>query len=287
MNWEQRIKRMALKQFLANLLPRSIKNKLHLYRNFKQLRAITKIECNSQALKNVQNVSLPSIMQRTSTDAHWDLAERRLLQYQIPEGTWGVNVGDRRAIYYLLSAFEPTSVLEIGTHIGASTLHIAQALSRLPDATLTSVDIIDMNSTIERPWLKYGVEYSPLEMITQLGFDRFVEFKAEQSLDFMGSTSQKFDFIFLDGDHSASTVYQEIPAALKLLNENGVILLHDYFPELQPLWSSGTVISGPNLAVQRLKSEGLKVVVLPLAELLWPTKLNSKMTSLALLLKVD
>jgi hypothetical protein len=53
---------------------------------------------------------------------------------------------------------------------------------------------------------------------------------------------------------------------------------------LQPLWSNGSVIPGPFLATERLKAEEAKVVVLPLGELPWPTKLRSSATSLALLL---
>lgn len=60
-------------------------------------------------------------------------------------------------MYYLIRKFKPLSVLEVGTHIGASTIHR----------------------------------------------------KCEQT----------FGLIFLDGDHTAKTVYQEILAALRLLNK--------------------------------------------------------------------
>ena len=70
---------------------------------------------------------------------------------------------------------------------------------------------------------------------------------------------------------------------LKLLKENGVILLHDYFPNLQPLWSDGGVIPGPWLAVNRLKEEGADLSAIPLGMVPWNTKLNSHYTSLALL----
>ncbi len=81
------------------------------------------------------------------------------------------------------------------------------------------------------------------------------------------------------------TVYQEIPAALSMLNPNGVIFLHDYFPELRPLWSDIPMIPGPFLATKRLEREGAKLVVLPLGTSPWPTKEQSNATSLALLLR--
>ena len=114
-----------------------------------------------------------------------------------------------------------------------------------------------------------------------------MEFITSTSLSYFTRCELRFDFIFLDGDHTAKTVYQEIPAALRLLNQNGVILLHDYFPNLKALWPNGSVIPGPFLATERLVKEGANLVVLPLGELPWPTKLQSNVTTLALLLRKE
>ena len=197
---------------------------------------------------------------------------------------------DRRALYYLIGDLKPKSVLEVGTHIGASTLHIASALfnsqiKKNQTVQFTTLDIRDVNSPVDKPWLKFDMSHSPLEMIKHFGYDSFAKFVAGNSLEYLKNTSQKFDFIFLDGDHAETTVYKEIPAALKLLNPNGIILLHDYFPNMKPLWSDGSIIEGPFMATERLINEGADMVVLPLDGLPWETKLNSNITSLALLLK--
>jgi hypothetical protein len=122
-------------------------------------------------------------------------------------------------------------------------------------------------------------------MVNEMGYETFVEFITDSSLSYFAKCKSRFDLIFLDGDHAASTVYQEIPAALNLLNLDGVILLHDYFPELKPLWSHIPVIPGPFLATERLVKEGANLVVLPLGKLPWPSNLQSNATSLALLLR--
>ena len=153
------------------------------------------------------------------------------------------------------------------------------------NANLISVDIADVNSTVTKPWLGYGTKYSPVEMINKLNYGSFVNFVADTSLNYAANCKQKFDFIFLDGSHSAANVYQEIPMALKLLNQNGVILLHDYFPGMNPLWSDGSMIPGPYLATERFAKEGINLTVLPLGKLPWPTKISSNVTSLALLLR--
>jgi hypothetical protein len=122
-------------------------------------------------------------------------------------------------------------------------------------------------------------------MITELGYGGFVDFVTNDSLSYLAGCRSRFDLIFLDGDHSARTVYQEIPASLKLLNRDGVIFLHDYFPDLKPLWSDVAVIPGPFLATDRLRKEGAKLDILPLRRLPWPTKVQSHATSLAVVLR--
>ena len=60
----------------------------------------------------------------------------------------GVCPGERRAIYHLIAWLKPRRVLEIGTHIGASTLVIAQALESHAgtDSLLLTGDILDVNN---------------------------------------------------------------------------------------------------------------------------------------------
>ena len=209
----------------------------------------------------------------------------------IPEGADSVNPGDRRAVYFLVRYLRPRSVLEIGTHLGASTVHIAAALrqTQRDDAQtnyrVTTVDINDVNDPATAPWLQYGAGCSPAEMALRLGLNERISFVTGRSLEHLASCEERYDLIFLDGDHAPRAVYQELPAALSVLQSNGVILLHDYFPALQPLWSGGHVIQGPWLAVERLRAEGAKIKAIPLGELPWPTKLGSRRTSLALLVR--
>ena len=202
--------------------------------------------------------------------------------------TAGVNPGDRRAIYYLIRAFRPRRVLEIGTNVGASTLHIAAAMKRNKEddkgeCNLVTVDILDVNNAPDAYWKRAGLPCSPRDNMVHLGMADFVEFVTTDSLSYFDRQATQFDFIFLDGDHAASTVYQELPRALKHLRTGGTILLHDFFPDRRPLWRDGAVVPGPSLAVDRFQDEGAKVQVLPLGALPWPTKLGSNVTSLALL----
>jgi len=194
--------------------------------------------------------------------------------------TGGVNPGDRRAIYQLIRCLGPKKVLEIGTHVGASTLHIAMALRSNGGGELTTVDIVDVNA-LDGPWFQYGLRCSPVDAAMHVGMSDRVRFVQARSVDFL-RTAAEYDFIFLDGDHAAETVYQELPLAIARLRAGGTILLHDLFPNGEALWESAPAIHGPYEACARLRSEGAMFDVLPLGELPWPTKFGSRVTSLAL-----
>lgn len=283
--------RMArIKQRIARLMPASVVSGCGVRREMKGLSRIPKIECDVRNLRLRSSIDLNELFTLDEISMRWDRSSGKTDRLAIPERRGGLNVGDRRAIYYLISSLNPSSVLEIGTHIGASTLHIASALfmNRVRDGTppnLVSVDISDVNSPASKPWLIHGSKQSPMEMAREMGYAKFVEFVTDDSLSYFAKCKSRFGLIFLDGDHAARTVYQEIPAALKLLSKNGVILLHDYFPELKPLWADVPVIPGPLLATERLRREGANVVALPLGTLPWRTKVQSNATSLALLLR--
>jgi len=195
----------------------------------------------------------------------------------------GVNPGDRRALYYLIMALKPNNILEVGTHIGASTLYIARALKRLgEDGKVSSVDIIDVNDPMRGAWKSGGLSCSPKEFAEQLQCVDRITFYEKDSLQFMQATKQRYDLIFLDGDHRARTVYQEVSSALPLLSPNGVLLLHDYYPAGKPLFPDNGIVAGPFYALNRIQKENPGIKVLPLGALPWPTKQGTTITTLAI-----
>lgn len=193
-------------------------------------------------------------------------------------------MGDRRALFYLVRAFRPTRVLEIGSHVGASTVHLA-AGAPAHSSRLVTVDVEDVNDSPDSVWRRAGLAKSPKQMIEELNASIEAIFVTEDSRHFLADHHETFDFVFLDGDHSAETVFEEIVSALNLIDENGLIVLHDYFPDGRPLWSDGSVIIGPFTATERVRSAGIAIKVLPVGSLPWPTKLNSNTTSLAVIAK--
>lgn len=257
----------------------------------RELRRVPRHACRAERLLSERKVDLDETFNSHEVEAEWREAAAELEGFGILDGTGGVNPGDRRAIFYLLRHFRVGSVLEVGTHVGASTVSAAAALRACEERddgagpALVSVDVRDVNDTASRPWLEHGSSHSPAELVGRMGCARFTKFVARPSLDYMAGCPRRFRFVFLDGDHAARAVYREIPAALELLEEGGLVLLHDYFPGLKTLWTDGVVIPGPFLAVRRLMREGAQFKVLPLGRLPWMTKLGSNVSSLALLVR--
>ena len=205
----------------------------------------------------------------------------------IQELSGGVNSGDQKAIYFLIKFFKPKKILEFGTHLGASSASIALAMKSedLEDQKFSTVDIIDVNDIKTKHWLKYKSKNSALENIKSIGMEKNVNFLVSNSIDFLKNNSQKYDFIFLDGSHRAGYVYNEIHLSLKLLNKNGIILLHDYFPQGKKIWDGKDAIPGPYMGVKKIINLNPDIDVSPFGSLPWPTKLGTNYTTLALLYK--
>jgi predicted O-methyltransferase YrrM len=179
-------------------------------------------------------------------------------------------------------------VLEIGTHIGASTIHIARALAANGgNARLTTVDVADVNDGHDAPWRAAGMVTSPRDLVKELGCASNVEFVVGSALDYMQHAADRYDLVSLDGDHRPHAVYQEVAAALRVLAPGGLVLLHDYYPGRKALFPDGRVIDGPVRAVERVMREERRIEGRPLRALPWPTKQGVSATSLALLTRAS
>jgi predicted O-methyltransferase YrrM len=255
-----------------------------------ELQTIDRVDGEFERLgTSLRALDLSALLSSDLRASEWNEAEATLASFGISESAGGVNPGDRRALFCLLRGLGAASVLEIGTHVGSSTVAMVAALalgSRLGERLsprLVTVDIVDVNDERTAPWVQLGSTHSPRQMIAGMGAEGWVRFVNAPSLEFLHGNSELFDVVFLDGSHAAKAVYREIAAALGSLEAGGFIVLHDFFPGGMPLWSNGIVIPGPWLAVERLLSEGAPIDVLPLADLPWKTKQGSRMSSLALL----
>ena len=269
------------------ITPRKLKNALKAKLDQRKFMNQPTSRCDTSNLMRLQETDFQRMLSRERFEEEWHNVVGLTKLFTISATGGGVNDGDRRILYQIIRSSNALSVLEIGTHIGASTLHIAAALRKNADIAgsecyLGTVDIEDVNSS-SGPHATHKCSHTPKAMLEEAGLLSFVEFSVARAQEVMSSEKRKFHAIFLDGDHSPAAVYSEIPLALHLLDKGGVIILHDYFPNGEPIWPGSKPLTGPYMAVQRHLEEGADFEVLPVGEVEWPTKLGSRKSSLAIL----
>lgn len=119
-----------------------------------------------------------------------------------------------RVLQLLTLLAQPTRALEIGTLFGYSTIHIARALPI--GGSLTTIEIDPHTADIAR------------RNIAMAGFDSVVDVVTADALDYLaGRDTERFEFIFIDGEKSAYPEY--LKTCYPLLREGGVLVADDAF----------------------------------------------------------
>ena len=262
-------------------LKRRILNKYNLLKSVLKLLVCKKRTFNLDNLSKKHNIN--EIFNDNLTDKNYFIDQNIIIKSNIPDLKGGVNEGDRKAIYFLITKLQPHNILEIGTHIGSSTLSLALAAKKY-GGKIDTVDIVDVNNEEINYWKKFSSKNSPKKNLENSDCKNLVNFVVSDSKNFLKNSKNKYNFIFLDGSHNSDQVYNEISFALDILDKDGVILLHDYFPKGEFLWrETKKIIYGPYLAVERILKEGNCIKVQPLDNLPWKTKFDSNKSSLAVL----
>ena len=87
---------MGMKQFIVH----------DTFISYKRLRLQEGVEtiklakCKPDNLRHKRNLSLSDISNSREIDCMWFESDNEIKQFNIPDGTGGVNPGDRRSIYY-------------------------------------------------------------------------------------------------------------------------------------------------------------------------------------------
>lgn len=145
------------------------------------------------------------------------------------------------------------NILEIGVRGGYSTLALNCAVG-LVKGKLTSVDIA-------KPKLKL-----------QLPFPKNWTFVQSDSLVFLRAlkSNEKFDIVFIDGNHTYSQVKQELKLLAIHVDKSSLILLHDTMPHTCSLYSTGVGLNGfqgggPYKAISELDKSVWEYSTLPVS----------------------
>lgn len=152
------------------------------------------------------------------------------IQKQIVDGS--IKLNDIIELNSLLKKFNISNIksyLEIGSYVGFSFYMFMSILQ--PDIGV-SID----------PNIKHRIFHSPRDMFIKLNNKFLVNNKAKYLNGFFAGTSypspviytrkdfdQKFDCIFIDGEHDYKSVQRDFLEAQHLLNTDGIIILHDIY----------------------------------------------------------
>jgi predicted O-methyltransferase YrrM len=129
----------------------------------------------------------------------------------------------------LLEVFQRTaarSMLELGTYRGGTSAFMKLAC---PAAEVWTVDLPDPSRSTFNPQPRSltGRAFSDLNVpVLQLWHD---------SADIVAVCGkQRFDMVFVDADHSEAAVYRDLWSASALLEQDGIIVVHDFTDQSDP-----------------------------------------------------
>ena len=107
---------------LSKYIPEKIRHFLLEKREIYDFNRLDSVELDPIFLPNLKQVDTNTIFEEFRSSTTFDKYIDIFTTKRVIDDEGGVNPGDRRAIYSLIHYLKPISVLEIGTHIGASTV---------------------------------------------------------------------------------------------------------------------------------------------------------------------
>jgi hypothetical protein len=121
---------------------------------------------------------------------------------------------ERLLLYALVRGLRPVRCLEIGTHFGGSTTIIAAALDDAGAGTLICID--------PHPLVPSGVWDTVSHRATMIA--KPSPAAVDDALERAGG---RFDFVFIDGDHSLAGVVRDVEAVIQAAASGAHLLFHD------------------------------------------------------------
>ena len=231
---------------------------------------ITKVqEDRKQFLKHRQG--LKRVAQRL-------FPERTEAELQKEIWTGSLKPFDAHYLANVLRRYKPASILEVGSYLGMSTswlLHVSEPWK-------ASVTCVDPNIphwsfqdplAVRREYLQQSYSHRKVENIvgffSKVGEGMNDDVSREQiaSIPSVGpQLTERFDMVFLDGDHTYDVVKEDFAVALKLLNPGGTVVFHDaiswagvarLLSELKPKYKISIMGRAIDVVGKRLVNKGM------------------------------
>jgi len=137
----------------------------------------------------------------------------------------------------LCTRTEAPRVLEIGTYLGHTTMNLARVVKPLGGKVFTidvksappSLPEVQRGEVLPEPMIGSAI---PPEYRDSTVFMKLVDGNVGLTPSDLGG--ERFDLVFIDGDHSYSGVLRDMKAVGCCLSDIGVILFHDVWWDVTP-----------------------------------------------------
>jgi predicted O-methyltransferase YrrM len=129
--------------------------------------------------------------------------------------------------------------LQIGVYTGDASIWLCENVLRNKTSFLYDVDTWAGSDESEHSQINFDKVFKYYETRTGV-YQSILRFKMTSDEYFAGNNILKFDFIYIDGDHTSHQVTKDADSAWKLLKPNGIMAFDDYLwgkdlqPELTP-----------------------------------------------------
>jgi hypothetical protein len=165
---------------------------------------------------------------------------------------WFQNDGQKNFYLHLLRNFagKPIRCLQVGAYTGDASVWIYNNLLENSDSVLVDVDTWEGSDEPVHHQMNWQTVESLYDEKVKKGLEenKIIKFKGTSD-EFFKSNTEKFDFIYVDGDHTAYGVLKDAVSSYECLNVGGVIAFDDY------QWSAGLgPLKEPKMAIDAFGS---------------------------------
>jgi predicted O-methyltransferase YrrM len=116
--------------------------------------------------------------------------------------------------------------LQIGAYTGDASVWLLENVLTDPSSTLTDIDTWKGSSEIEHQSIQFDkVHAYYLEQTEKYNNLLSIQSKSEYVIS---NLNQMYDFIYVDGDHTAKVVADDAEGAWKILKPSGILAFDDY-----------------------------------------------------------
>ena len=146
----------------------------------------------------------------------------------------GITQKRQQLLFRLAQYFKPDTILELGTSLGMGTMAMTLGV---PSAKITTVEGCKATSAKATHYFEnFDIKNIQLKTST---FETF----------FQQTTSENFDLVYIDGDHSKNATLQYFETLLKYNNNDSVFIFDDIYwnKEMTEAWQE--IVAHPKVTV--------------------------------------